>query len=99
MFEIFAPIGKAVSTRCASSDGYEVIFPGTDGPFSCVGTVNVGWGVLKFCIVLGNEGLNVFGGLIVQSVKLGLVAADSKETVDFVVSFEEFTAVPRLNGV
>ena len=87
MFKIFAPIGEAVSTWCASSDGYKVVFPGTDGPFSCVGTVDVGWGVLEFCVVFGNEGLNVCGGLIVQSVKLGSVATDSKETVDFVVSF------------
>ena len=76
-----------------------MVLPGTYGPFGDVGAMHVGWGVLEFCIILSNEGLHVFGGLIVQSVKLGSIAADSKKLVDFVVSFDEFTSVPRLNGI
>ena len=77
-----------------------MVLPGTDGSLCCVGAMHVGWGLLEFGIILGNnEGLDVLGGLIVQSVKLWLVPADAKKLVDFGVSFQEFTAVPRLNGI
>ena len=65
LLEVFAPVGQAVSSRCAGSDCDEVVFPGADGPFGRVGAVNVGWCVLEFGVILGNEVLDVFGGLIV----------------------------------
>ena len=99
LLEVFAPVGESVSRWCACSDGDVVVLPSSDGSLRCIGAMDVGWGVLEFGIILGNEGLNVLGGLIVQSVELRSVAADSKKLVDFVVGFQEFTAVPRLNGI
>jgi hypothetical protein len=97
LLNVFTPVGELVSAWCAGLDGYEVVLPCLDGSLHYICAMHVRWGVLEFGIILGNEGLDVLGGLIVQSVKLRPVAADAKKLVNFIVDFQEFIAVPRLN--
>jgi hypothetical protein len=68
LLEIFAPVGQVVSAWCTCSNCYKVIFQGANSLFSWVGSMHVRWGVLEFGIVLGNEGFNFFGDLVVQFV-------------------------------
>ena len=54
-----------------------MIFPSANSLFGWVGTMHIGWGVLEFGIVFGNEGLDILGGLVVQFVQWGSVATHS----------------------
>ncbi len=70
-----------------------------NGPFSCVGVMHGWWSVLECGIILNYEGFDVFGGLIVQFVELGVVALYSKEVIDFSVDFDDFAAVSQFDGI
>ena len=60
LLQVFAPVGKAVSAWCAGAHCYKVVFPSSNGPLSRVGTMHIGWGVLKFGVICGDESLDIF---------------------------------------
>ncbi len=61
--------------------------------------MHVWWSVLECGVVLGDEGFDIFVGLIVQFVELGTVASYLKEVIDFGVGFDDFAAVLRFDGI
>ena len=71
-----------------------MVLPYADGVFGGVGAVDVGWGVLKFGIVFSDKGFDVVGGFVVKFVKFWSVLMDVQVSINLVISFEEFSAMP-----
>jgi hypothetical protein len=75
-----------------------VILPRTNLPFSQIGAVDVGWGVLEECVLFANEGFNVMRRLVFHLMKSRFEALCCEVGINQPVHPQELLLGPAFDG-